>query len=102
MAAVYPWNPAEYALFSGVSSTPGSFALRGGQYGVTVKASFGGGSVTLQRLSPDASTYVTCLSAFTTDGYATANLPTGTYRLLVATATQIYADVVSVITGAAA
>jgi hypothetical protein len=35
------------------------------------------------------------MTAFSADGYASANLPSGTYRLLVATATAIYIDVVS-------
>lgn len=69
--------------------------LRGGNYGVTAKAAWGGGSVTLQRLSPDNTTYITVMTAFTADGYQNANLPGGTYRLLVATATAIYVDVVS-------
>lgn len=92
------WNKPEISTFSNISATPASFTLRGGNYGVTAKATWGGGSVTLQRLSPDGSTYVTVVTAFTADGYASANLPGGTYRLLVATATAIYVDVVSIVT----
>lgn len=92
------FNTVENVVFSNISATPASFVLRGGQYAVTVVATFGGGSVTLQRLAADNSTYVTCLTAFTAAGYATVNLPSGTYRLLVATATAIYVDVVSVAT----
>lgn len=93
-----PWNQVENFAFKNVSTTQGPFTLRGGNYGVTVHATFGGGSVTLQRLSPDGSTYVTVMTAFAADGYANANLPSGTYQLLVATATAIYVDVVATVT----
>jgi len=93
-----PWNSIEVHSFSNISATPASFTLRGGNYGVTVHATWGGGSVTLQRLSPDGSTYVTVMTAFAADGYANANLPSGTYQLLVATATGIYIDVVATVT----
>lgn len=92
------FNKVENFPFSNISATPASFVLRGGSYGVTAKATWGGGSVTLQRLSPDNSTYVTVLTAFSADGYASVNLPGGTYRLLVATATAIFVDVVSIVT----
>lgn len=92
------YNSVETKNFSNISATTAAFVLRGGQYGVTVTATFGGGSVTLQRLGPDASTYVTCLTAFTAAGYATANLPAGSYKVAVATATAVYVDVVSVVT----
>lgn len=83
--------------FNNLSATPSAFHLYGGQYAVTVHATFGGGSVTLQRQAADGATFVTCLTAFTTDGYATVNLPAGTYQLTIATATAVYADVSSVI-----
>lgn len=92
------YNKIEKAVFSNISATPAAFSLRGGNYGVTVHATWGGGSVTLQRLSPDGSTYVTVMTAFAADGYANANLPSGTYLLLVATATAIYVDVVATVT----
>jgi hypothetical protein len=92
------YNTDEVKTFSNISATPTAFVLRGGQYAVTVHATFGGGSVTLQRLAPDNATYVTCLTAFTADGYATVNLPSGTYKLTIATATAVYCDVVSVVT----
>lgn len=81
-------------VFTGISATPASFVLRPGLYGVTANATWGGGgSVTLQRLSPDTTTYVTCMTAISADGFATANLPGGTYRLLVTTATGAYVDI---------
>lgn len=84
-------------IFSNISATPSKFLLYGGQYAVTVHATFGGGSVTLQRQAVDGLTMVTCLTAFTADGFATVNLPAGTYQLTIVTATGVYADVSSVI-----
>ena len=92
------YNSIEKITASNISATPASFVLRGGQYGVTVNATFGGGSITLQRLSVDGATYVTCLTAFTAAGYASVNLPSGTYRLAIATAASVYADVVAIVT----
>lgn len=92
------YNQVETFKFSNIASTPAAFVLRGGCYGVTVHATFGGGSVTLQRLSADGSTYVTALTAFAADGYASVNLPSGTYQLAIATATAVYADVTSIVT----
>lgn len=83
--------------FSNISGTPGGFLLEGGQYAVQVNATFGGGSVTLQRLSVDGSTYVTCLTAFSAAGYATVNLPYGTYKLTIATATGVYAEIIPIV-----
>jgi hypothetical protein len=96
--ALAVFNKVESFPFTNISSTPASFVLRGGNYGLTCHATWGGGSATLQRLSPDGSTYVTVITAITTDGYASANLPSGTYRLSIAAATGVYCDVVSTIT----
>jgi hypothetical protein len=49
----------------------------------------------LQRLSPDGTTYVTVIPAFTAVGYTNQFLPGGTYRLTIATTTAVYADVVA-------
>jgi len=92
------YNSIEKQVFSNISATTAAFTLRGGQYAVTVKATWGGGSVTLQRLAADGTTHVTCLTAFTADGYATVNLPSRPYKFAVATATGVYVDIVSVVT----
>jgi hypothetical protein len=86
-------NGAENVVLSNKSATTGPFTLTGGQYGVTVTATFGGGNVTLQRLAADGSTYVTCLTAFTAAGYASVYLPPGTYQVAITTATGVYADI---------
>lgn len=82
-------------LASNVSATTDPFELKGGKYGAAVVATFGGGSVKLQMLGPDGSTYVSVASAtdFTAAGYGTVDLPPGKYRWTVATATAVYAVV---------
>lgn len=88
------------ASFSNISADTAAFNLEAGNYGVTVHANFGGGgTVTLQRLAADATTYVTCLTAFSADGYATVLLPSGTYKFDVATATAVYVDITAIAEG---
>lgn len=90
-----PNTPDNFA-FANISATPATFVLRGGLYAMTVTATWGGGSATLQRLVPGTSTYVTVQTAFAADGFAAMNLPNGTYKLVIATATALYADIVSI------
>jgi hypothetical protein len=84
------------AIYSNISATTTAITLPAGNYGVTVTATFGGGSVTLQRQAADGSTWVTCLTAFTAAGYATVLLPTGSYRFAIATATGVYVDIAAI------
>ncbi len=49
-------NTVEVFKFSNISTTTAAFVLRGGNYGLTCHATFGGGNIALQRLSPDGST----------------------------------------------
>ena len=85
----------EEVVFSNISATTAAFNLKGGQYGITVSATFGGGSVTLQKLAADGSTYVTALTAFSAAGFVSAYLPPGTYKVAVATATAVYVEIKS-------
>ena len=89
------FNSLDIFAFKNISATPAAFVLRGGNYGVTIHATWGGGSVTLQRLAADGATYITVTTAFAADGFVTLNLPNGQYQLLVATATAIYCDITS-------
>lgn len=75
---------SESVKFANISTNTASFPLQGGLYGVYVVATFGGGSVTLQMLAPDQATWFPALAAFTANGYATAQLPSGTYQVAVA------------------
>lgn len=82
--------------FDNVAVTTAAFVLRGGVYGVTAKATWGGGSVTLEKLSQDGTNYVEAMEAFSEDGYATVTVPSGTYRFAVATATAVYLDMTAI------
>lgn len=84
--------------FSNTSGNTGGFDLAAGKYAIQAVATFGGGSVKLQRLSVDGTTYVSVSSStdFAAAGYATVDLPDGTYRFTVATATAVYAEVVPI------
>ena len=75
------------------AATDETFTLLGGKYGVLVSATFGGGSVTLKGLAADNTTYVTVLTAFTAAGYASVDLPPGSYQIDITTATAVYVTV---------
>ena len=83
------------AGFSNISASTAAFKLKGGSYGIAVAATFGGGSVKLQRLALDGTTYVSMSSScdYTAAGGAIVNLPPGTYRFTIATASAVYAEV---------
>lgn len=83
--------------FINFAATTSAFDLRGGHYGFTIKATWGGGTVKIQRLAADGSSYVD-VKSYTADGYDALSLPIGTYKLAVTTATEIYADLTSVVT----
>jgi hypothetical protein len=83
---------------SNISATESGIKLLGGTYGMTVTATWGGGSVDLKKLSADGSTYVTVLSStFTANAHQTVNIPPGIYQITVTTATAVYVDLTSVI-----
>lgn len=79
--------------FSNIAANTLAFALLGGKYGVAAAGTFGGGSVALQILLPDGSTWVPAFTAFTAAGFSVIDLPPGQYRLAIATATAVYASV---------
>jgi hypothetical protein len=91
------WNAVESIVFSNISATPATFPLRGGNYAVTIVGTWGGGSATLQRLAADGSTFVTVVAPFTANTFVDLNLPNGTYRLLIVTATAVYCDITSTV-----
>jgi hypothetical protein len=82
--------------FSNIAATTAGFFVRGGTYGLSVEATFGGGNVQLQLLGPDGSTWLNVGSAVTANGFASQALPPGQYRLAVTTATAVYAALTSV------
>lgn len=91
------YNTVEKVNFSNISATTANFNLRGGTYGIDVVAT-GAGTVTLQKLAGDGS-FVTALTAFsTTAGYASVNVPSGTYRFAIATFTGVFIQLASIVT----
>ena len=74
---------SERKSFTNISATTAAFELRGGEYTVDVIGSTFG-TVTLQRLGPDGTTWLTAMTAFAATGSATADLPDGSYRLALA------------------
>ena len=76
-----------------ISATPAPFKLAAGMYELTVHAeTWGGGSVTLQRLAADGATYATAFKVFSADGSDTSYVPSGAYQLTIAAATNTSAD----------
>lgn len=72
------------ANFQNISTTTAPFTITGGGlFAVSVIGSTFG-TVTLQALGPDDTTYLTALTAFSANGYATAYLSPGQYRFAIA------------------
>jgi hypothetical protein len=73
----------ETKAFSNVSATTSQFLLKGGRYLLACIASTYG-TVTLQALGPDGSTWLTAATAFAANGTETADLCPGQYRVALA------------------
>lgn len=82
--------------YSAISASTGAFYLKGGRYGFAAVASWGGGSVELDILGPDGTTWLATAVAFSADGYKTIDVPPGQYRITVDTATGIYISLTNV------
>lgn len=101
-AAISTTNMVATALTSGSggNSITSTQSITGGTdtWGAATLGGGGtAGSITLQRLAPDGSTYVTCAPAFTANDYKSAYLPSGTYQLTISVASAIYADLVGIV-----
>lgn len=80
--------------FSNISATTAAFPLQGGLYQFSAVATWNSsGTVTLQQLGPDGSTYLSVSAALSANGGVTVYLPPGQYQVAVATATVVYAGV---------
>jgi hypothetical protein len=102
-AEVYTWsNISATASPSQVVSTDprhaaNTFALRGGYFSLDVVATWGGGTVELGLLAIDGATFVNVMpTSFSANGTALLNLPPGVYKLIITTATAVYARLVSI------
>ena len=88
------WNKTDRVVYSNqATGTTGSFELRGGSYWIETKST-GTGTIDLQRLGPDGTTYTARITQITaTAGQQTISLPPGTYRWVVATFTANYLEI---------
>lgn len=85
------FTAGESVQFSNISATTAAFNLKGGNYAAIASATFGGGNLQLQALALDGSTYVSVGSTITQAGFtAYNNLPPGSYKWAVTTATAVY------------
>ncbi len=84
----------EAVVFSNIGATTAQFALRGGRYSFMSKST-GTGTIDLQILLPDGSTWQAVATQVTaTSGYQGGiDLPPGQYRVAIATFTGVYAAV---------
>jgi hypothetical protein len=97
-------DPADAVEFSNISATTAPFTLKGGFYAVACVAAFGGGSVELQGLAPDQSTYLSVPAALpagaalklSANGMIQGYLVPGTYKIVVTTASAVYCSVAAI------
>lgn len=76
--------------FVNISATTANFTINGGCFGCDFHATWGGGSVTLNKLAADGATWVAAAASWTADGTVLVLLPRGIYQLAVVTATGVY------------
>lgn len=70
-------------VFSNIGSTTAAFTLSGGVYSISCMGTTFG-TVTLQVLAADGTTYLTAATAISANGTATVTLAPGTYKLALA------------------
>lgn len=74
-------------------ATTAAFTLRGGSYWIETKST-GTGTIDLQRLGPDGTTWTARATQITaTAGQQTLSLPPGSYRWVVATFTANFLEI---------
>ena len=98
MAQAAIQQPRNFQAWSNISATPGSFNLDAGAFGLSLAATWGGGSAALQKLMPDGTTWVTVTSV-TANGYAEVHVPAGIFQLLVTTATALTGEIAKIAAG---
>ena len=80
---------SEAVAFSNISATTAAFKLTGGRYSFIGTATFGGGTVKLQVLANDATTWID-VSSQTAAFAVTVDLAPNQYRIAIATATAVF------------
>ena len=76
-------SATESRQFSNISSTTAVFSLIGGKYGLDISGTFSSGSVQVQTLSIDGSTWIPVGSSVSANGVQVLELPIGQYRTAV-------------------
>lgn len=91
------YNATERIVVSNVAAATGTpFALRGGSYWIETKST-GAGTIDLQKLGPDGTTYTARITQITaTAGQQTISLPPGTYRTVISGFTANYVEIVRI------
>ena len=88
--------PRNFQSWVAINATPNDFKLDAGIFGLTLKATVWG-TATLQQLVLDgnspSNTWIAVATAVAADGYATVQLPAGTYRLALAGVTGLTGDI---------
>jgi hypothetical protein len=69
----------DYHVESNIGATTAAFLLQGGRYGIVAMGSTFG-TLTLQVLAPDSTTWITAATAIAANGVALVDLPQGQYR----------------------
>jgi hypothetical protein len=69
--------------FSNIAASSSVFQLLGGTYGIAIILSTPG-TVTLETLGPDGTTFLPVTAAIATNGYSTAILAQGQYKVVLA------------------
>ena len=84
-------------LLTNASATGSDVYISGGMYVFLAEATFGGGTVKLQIKLPQGNYADVTSGSLTANGMTVGlNLPPGTYRANVATATAVYASLVRI------
>lgn len=79
--------------FSNIAATTAAFALGGGKYAIVANAT-GAGTMGVQMLGADGTTYIAVHTAFAAvTGFVVVDLPPGTYKFVIATFTAVYVSI---------
>lgn len=98
MAQAGVQQPRNFQAWSNISATPATFNLDAGAFGLSLSATWGGGSAALQKLMPDGTTWVT-ITSLTANGYVEVHVPAGIYQLLITTATALTGEIAKITSG---
>lgn len=82
---------------NGSAGNGSAVEVESGKYMMTASATWGGGSIKLQILSKDGSTYVDIASStLSANGTLNIDLPKGAVRAVIATASAVYAELLPI------